>query len=300
MISLIRPSFAIMREARSANVKAIYREMSIPGLAQITGSSGIVQVLNSLVTGLSGVLRDNLVGIYLYGSLVTEDFDAQVSDLDLVIATNRDLDDASFHSLNELHQQVILSYPAWDDKLELAYVSLDALRTFRERQSRIAIISPGEPFHQLEAGYDWLISWYMLRETGIALRGPDIASLIDPIEPAHYIEAVQSHIEAYRNNVKSANSKSNLSYIVLTTARGLYTVLRGEPTSKVKAAAWAVRAFPKWARLISQALRWRVNPQSDSLSVDDIRPCVAAFVNDLLAMLPEKGEAAKAKSAPGT
>lgn len=300
MISLIRPSFAIMRRARPAHVKAIHREMSIPGLAQIAGSSGIVQVLNSLVAGLSSALQDNLVGIYLYGSLVTEDFDAQVSDLDLVVVTNRGLDDASFHSLNELHQQVILRYPEWDDRLELAYVSLDALKTFRSKPSRIAIISPGEPFHQLDAGYDWLISWYMLRETGIALRGPDIASLIDPIEPAHYIEAVQSHIEAYRNSVKSANSKSFLSYIVLTTARGLYTVLRGQPTSKVKAAVWAVRAFPKWARLINQALRWRVNPQSDDLSVEDIRPCVAAFVNELLAMLPKKEDAAKAESAPDT
>lgn len=289
-----------MRGARPANVKAIYREMSIPGLAQIAGSSEIVQVLNSLVAGLSSVLQDNLVGIYLYGSLVTEDFDAQVSDLDLVVVPNRGLDDASFHSLKELHQQVILRYPEWDDRLELAYVSLDALKTFRSKQSRIAIISPGEPFHQLDAGYDWLISWYMLRETGIALRGPDIASLIDPIEPAHYIEAVQSHIEAYRNSAKSANSKSNLSYIVLTTARGLYTVLHGQPTSKVKAAAWAARAYPKWARLVNQALRWRVNPQSDGLSVDDVRPRVAAFVNDLLAMLPNKEEAAKAKSAPDT
>ncbi|MCY4018193.1 MAG: DUF4111 domain-containing protein [Chloroflexi bacterium] len=260
--------------------------MSIPGPAHIVDSSELAQVLNSLVTGVSSILQKNLIGIYLYGSLVAGDFDADVSDLDLVVITNRALDDATFSSLQELHWQVILSYPAWDDRLELAYVSLDALRTFRERQSLIAIISPGEPFHQLEAGYDWLISWYMLRETGIALTGPDIASLIDPIEPGHYIEAVQSHIEAYRHSVKSANSKSNLSYIVLTTARGLYTVLHGQPTSKLKAAVWAARAFPKWAQLIDQALRWRIDPESDSLSVDDIRPSVEACVKDLLATLP--------------
>lgn len=262
--------------------------MSIPGSAQVAGSSGVAQVLNSLVTGLSSVLQKNLVGIYLYGSLVTEDFDAGVSDLDLVVVTKLGLDDVTFRSLQDLHHQVILDYPAWEDRLELAYVSLDALRTFRERQSLIAIISPGEPFHQLEAGYDWLISWYMLRETGIALRGPDIAGLIDPIEPAQYIKAVQSHIEAYGDSVKSANSKSNLSYIVLTTARGVYTVLHGQPTSKVKAAAWAARAFPKRARLIDQALRWRIDPQSDHLSVDEFRPCAGALVNELLAMLPKK------------
>jgi len=275
------------------------REMSIPGSAQIAASSGVAQVLNSLVAGLSGILQKNLVGVYLYGSLVTEDFDARISDLDLVVVTNLGLDDTAFRALHELHQQVILGYPAWDNRLELAYVSRDALKTFRRKLSLIAIISPGEPFHQLQAGYDWLISWYALRETGIALRGPDIASLIDPIEPAHYIEAVQSHIERYRNSVKSANSKPKLSYIVLTTARGLYTVLHGQPTSKVKAGAWAARTFPKRARLVKLALRWRADPQSDGLSVDEIRPRAEAVVNESLAMLPKKEEAAKAEPAPG-
>ena len=187
-----------------------------------------------------------------------------------------------------MHQQVFISYPEWDDRLELAYISLDALETFRERHSRIAIISPGEPFHQVDAGHDWLISWYMLRETSVALHGPDIVSLIEPIEPAQYIDAVRTHIEAYRDSAMSAESKSFLSYIVLTTARGLYTVLHRQPTSKVKAAVWAARTFPQWAKLVNQALGWRSSPKSDSLTVEDIRPRVQAFVNELLEVLQEK------------
>ena len=52
---------------------------------------------------------------------------------------------------------------------------LTALRTFRSQSSTIGIISPGEPFHLLEAGSDWLISWYALRKDGLALlTGPPI------------------------------------------------------------------------------------------------------------------------------
>ena len=262
--------------------------MTTPHFTQAVDSPQVAQVLERLVAGVSQVLHDNLVGIYLYGSLVTEDFDAQVSDLDLVVVLDRSLDDALFRALHEMHQQVIISYPDWDDRLELAYISLDALETFRERHSRIAIISPGEPFHQVDAGHDWLISWYMLRETGVALYGPAIVSLIDPIEPAHYIESVRTHIEAYRDSAMSADSKSFLSYIVLTTARGLYTVIHGQPTSKVKAAVWAARTFPQWAMLVNQALGWRSSPKSDSLKIDDIRPRVQAYVNELLAVLVDK------------
>ncbi len=238
------------------------------------------------MAGLSHILDDNLVGIYLYGSLVTGDFDPQVSDLDLVVILNLSLDETHFQALDALHKNVVLCYPEWDDRLELAYVSREALRTFRERQSRIGIISPGEPFHQIEAGADWLISWYMLRKTGLALKGPDIASLIEQMEPTAYIDAVRRHIEIYREAPDSATSKSYLSYIILTTARGLYTVLHGQPTSKVKAADWAVKTFPQWAPLIQLALKLRVNPSWDKLELEQIRPRARAFVADMLARLP--------------
>ena len=259
--------------------------MTAPHVTQTVDNPQVAQVLERLVAGVSLALRDSLIGIYLYGSLVTEDFDAQVSDLDLVVILNQGLDDAGFRALHNLHQQVIRRFPEWDDRLELAYISLGALKTFRERNSRIAIISPGEPFHQVDAGHDWLISWYMLRETSVALYGPDIVSLIEPIEPAHYIDAVRTHIEAYRDSAMSAESKSFLSYIVLTTARGLYTVLHNQPTSKIKSAAWAAQSFPQWATLIDQALRWRVDPGTDALMPDDIRPRVQAFVDDMLTYL---------------
>lgn len=260
--------------------------MPNPQATQFSECATAAQVLDRLVAGLSHILEDNLVGIYLYGSLVTGDFDARVSDLDLVVILNLSLDEARFQALHAMHRNVVLSHPEWDDRLELAYVSRDALRTFRERRSRIAIISPGEPFHQIEAGADWLISWYMLRETGLALKGPDIASLIEPMESTAYIDAVQKHIEIYREAPESATSKSYLSYIILTTARGLYTVLHGQPTSKVKAADWAVKTFPQWAPLIQLALTWRVDPTGEKPAIEEIRSRARAFVTDMLARLP--------------
>ena len=249
-----------------------------------------------LLVGLCRILDDNLVGIYLYGSLVTGDFDERASDIDLVVVLNQGLDASSFNALDALHQQVVARYPAWQDRLELAYISLDALRRFRERRSQIAIISPGEPFHQIEAGRDWLISWYMLRETGLALCGPAITGLFDPIAKSEYIEAVQRHIEGYRKPSSFAADTSNWSYIVLTTARGVYTVLQGRPPSKAQAAAWATASFPQWARLIELALIWRA-ASGDVDSVDkyvleemqDMRAMqgrTQAFVEYMLARLP--------------
>ena len=239
-------------------------------------------ILDQLMTGLRAILRQRLVGVYLYGSLITGDFDPGISDVDLVVVMTEELDKARFNELHQLHEQVVERYPDWDNRLELAYISRLALRTFRSQHSTIGIISPGEPFHLVRAGEDWLISWYPLREDGVALAGPPITSLVDPISVDEYLTAVHEHIEGYRRLVKEAPDKQFLSYIVLTVARGAFTLTHGRPASKRKAAAWAKERYPEWSDLIEKAWRWRANPRSDRLSTDQIRPDAIAFVNDML------------------
>ena len=244
-------------------------------------------ILAQLTKGLRSILREKLVGIYLYGSLITGDFAPGISDIDLVVVLTDALDEADFESLHQLHQRIVARQPAWHDRLELAYISQNALSTFRSQTSAIGIISPGEPFHLLEAGADWLISWYKLREDGVALLGPPIQSLIDEIPKQAYLKAVGEHIRHYRDSVKKPHNKQALSYIVLTVARGLYTLAQGEPPSKVQAARWARQRYPQWAELLENALSWRADPQSDSLTPQQIRPIVAEYVDDMLSQLAQ-------------
>lgn len=244
-------------------------------------------ILDQLTAGLTSILRERLVGIYLYGSLITGDFDPDISDIDLVVVLTIELDAAQFERLHQLHQRVIKRQPDWRDRLELAYISETALRTFRSRTSTIGIVSPGEPFHLLQAGGDWLISWYALREDGVALLGPPIRTLVDYIPVDEYLKAVGEHICHYRDSVKRPHNKSALSYIVLTVARGVYTLEHRAPASKIEAAAWAAKRYPRWSTLLERAWRWREDPQSDSLSPDQIRPEAAAFVADMLSTISE-------------
>lgn len=244
-------------------------------------------ILAQLTTGLKSILREELIGIYLYGSLITGDFAPGISDIDLVVVMTAGLDSTKFDALHRLHQSVVERQPEWHDRLELAYISGIALRTFRRQSSTIGIISPGEPFHLLEAGDDWLISWYKLRNDGLAVAGPPIISLIDDIPHQAYLRAVAEHICHYRESVKKPHNKQALSYIVLTVARGLYTLAFRRAPSKFTAAAWAQQRYPLWAELIERSLAWRADPQSDSLAPEQIRPQVAAYVHDMLSQLSQ-------------
>lgn len=257
------------------------RQIAAQSLAR--GETLHIEALLALMTSrLRSILREELVGIYLYGSLVCGDFEFDISDIDLTVALRGELDAARFAALDKFHADVLRQYPAWDNRLELAYISASALRSFRTRASAIGIISPGEPFHIIQAGEDWMISWYALRETGIALQGPPVATLIDPIPTAAWLKAVGEHIRHFRQSVKKPHNKQALSYIVLTVARGLYTLEHERDASKVAAANWLARSAPQWADLIQRALRYRRDPTVDGLPAERLRPQVEAFVIDVL------------------
>src|SRR5438874_11603468 len=59
------------------------------------------ELLQLMATDFPAILSGNLVGIYLWGSLTHEAFDATCSDADRIGVTRRDLDDREFSELDE-------------------------------------------------------------------------------------------------------------------------------------------------------------------------------------------------------
>lgn len=224
---------------------------------QATSYPEVNRVLGRLLPRIQSVLGQKLVGIYLYGSLVYGDFDPEISDIDLLTVTTAPLDALELAQLEQMHQEVARQNPKWDGRIEVAYLTTDALKTFRTHPSIIANISPGEPFHQLEAGKDWLVNWYMVREIGVALVGPPPQSVIDPITKAEFIDIIRDHTRAWAQWVDGCRHQGGQAYAILTMCRALYTLAHGEQVSKLQAAAWAARRYPQWAALIDDALLWR-------------------------------------------
>jgi hypothetical protein len=141
----------------------------------------------------------SLVGLYLYGSLATGDFEPVISDIDL-IAVLTDVPDASLVSqLREMHAWIAEDHRAWDDRIEVDYVSRRGLAECRTSTTTIARISPGEPLHLVEAGRDFLLDWYPARRGGIAVVGPPLDSLIPPIPDREYHDEVRSYLAGFRD-----------------------------------------------------------------------------------------------------
>jgi len=247
-----------------------------------TPYADVNSVLAELLAGMQAILGAKLVALYLYGSLVTGDFDHAVSDIDLLAATVSDIDDNEFLALQTMHHDFALSHREWDDRIEVAYLSIEALKTFRTQVSQIAVISPGEPFHFKEAGKDWLMNWYVVREKGAVLFGPSTHELIEPITTKELLQAVREHAIAWREWVQRARTRKAQAYAILTACRALYTLSNGESTSKKQAAEWAAKALPEWSALIQSALVWRATLHDEHVDHAVTLPETQRFVHAVL------------------
>lgn len=224
---------------------------------QITSYGDIDALLRSLLDRIRRILDKNLVGVYLYGSLVTGDFDRDISDIDLLAVTSADIEDREFAQLEKMHNDCVRNNREWEDRIEIAYLSAAVLTTYRSGVSQIAVISPGEPFHVKEAGKDWLINWWVVREKGVPLFGPSPTTLIDPISREEFLQAVQEQAKDWKEWVYHGRERKAQAYAILTLCRALYAAKNGEQVSKRQAALWVQKQLPQWAALIRRALGWR-------------------------------------------
>lgn len=243
----------------------------------------INKVLSSLLTALKPILGDELLGIYLYGSAVWGDFDEDISDIDLLVVVKSDIDQIAFNKLNVMHHELVKQYPNWDDRIEIAYLSERALKTFKSQRSPIAVISPGEPFNIKDAGTDWLINWYLIQEKNEIVFGPDPKAFINPISTNEYIDAVKQQASEWQDWVKhTENSRPFQAYAVLTLCRALYAVENGRHASKQEAATWVQTKYPAWAAIVLKAIEWRKdykNQQVDpSLTFKEVEKTVCEMI----------------------
>ena len=182
-----------------------------------------------LLSGMRHILGDKLIGLYLYGSFVWGDFDHDVSDIDLLAVLASDLDDAEFAAIQRMHDAFAADHARWNDRIEVQYFSASGLRSFKTQASSMANISPGEPFHRIIAGREWLMNWYFVPGLRRHTLWPTASHAHRAGVQAEFIAAVREHAEDWREHVnQTKGSPPYQAYAILTMCRALlYLAHRG-------------------------------------------------------------------------
>jgi hypothetical protein len=219
-------------------------------------------LLETLLARLQAILEDEFVGLYIYGSLASGDFNPLTSDIDFLAVTSEPLPEATVVRLGEMHAALWQGDNPWAQRMEAAYIPLYALRRYDPANSTYPHLGSDGHF-----GVEWhesgaVIQRWMLLDQGIALAGPPLDTLIDPISPDELRAAVASLLEEWwRPRLEDPSilqADEYRAYAVQTLCRMLYTREHGAVISKYKAARWAQENLePPWRELAKQALLWR-------------------------------------------
>ncbi len=223
----------------------------------VTAYNDVNSLLSELLTSLKDILGEKLTGLYLEGSLVLGDFEPGISDIDLIAVLSSEVNNQEFEELHKMHNAFVIKHKEWNDRIEVCYLTADAINTTKTKVSNIVNISPGEPFHKTKTRKEWLINWYLLQEKGKTLYGPPPSAFINPISNEEFVQSVKDHAISWKDWVKEMRNPYAQSYAILAMCRALYAFKNSDQVSKKQAAMWVMKKLPQWTKLIQNALAWR-------------------------------------------
>ena len=223
-------------------------------------------VLNMFVDEISAELRENLVGIYLVGSIASGDFDLD-SDVDFLVVTNTELTEANMKALQDIQIKIhgFDCYPA--KHLEGSYISISDLNDWSTvGQKKLYYFDNGSTaYEQSIHDNQWHVRW-ILRERGITLVGQKPETILKSIPLNEMFSEIKTTMlqvmklfeDEINRPLSFFNSKFGQSFAVLTYCRMLYTLHTGTVQSKKAAVRWAKQFVnPKWVKIIDQAWKER-------------------------------------------
>ena len=235
-------------------------------------------VLHDFLARIHLILGARFRGMYLDGSLALGDFAPHSSDIDFVVTTDAQLSDGLFMALRDMHARFDTSGSPWATEVEAVYIPQDALRRDNPAPAAggsqrktppvawVPRIERGATLVKEHLDSSWIIHWYILREHGVIVAGPDPRPLIDPIAPQDLRRAMaalaESWLEPARHDRVTLQHRGAQIYTVRTLCRMLYTLDSGTVVSKPVAARWAQETLGvRWAALIERAVAWRKDPR---------------------------------------
>lgn len=204
-------------------------------------------------------LNQNLVGLYLTGSLSYDDFVPDRSDIDFQVIVKLPLSTSEIVDVEKLHAYIEEKYPKWAKRIECSYTPQSMLSDIQPPIDPRPWWGAGIMYPKAPYGNEWIINQYQLYNYAIPLHGPDYKSLTKSIDISDVqkgcVKDLFQEWEPKIQYVDSLNSH-NRSYIVLNLCRILYTVSQSAVSSKTISAGWVKNTFPQWKDLIETAERW--------------------------------------------
>jgi predicted nucleotidyltransferase len=241
----------------------------ILGQIKPTPYAEVNEILNLLLQHVKEILGDQFVGMYLYGSLASGDFDLETSDIDFLVVTAQSLPHEKIAKLEDMHKQAWATSSKRALELEGSYVPRDLIRRHDPDGAPCPTVNEGK-FYLDQRGSDWIIQRHVVREYGVIVEGPDPRTLIDFVSPDDIRNSVLGILHEWwfpmledPSWLREHGNKYQ-AFAVITMCRVLHALKHGTVTSKPKAVQWARGELESpWITLIEKAVAASNHEQED-------------------------------------
>jgi hypothetical protein len=251
------------------------------------------RIIPPLLDDLRATLGDELVGIYHYGSAVSGGFEPELSDLDLVIVTERDVDAIGFEPFAGVVERLVRREPEWAGRLDLVFVGRRAVGD-PGAGGPLLEISHEKPLHRENAA-EWLETWFLARDAERPLVGPRAADIFPPITIHEFLREVIAGFPGFVEAVRDDWPHGSVAYRVVTVCRVLRSLESGALCTKQEGADWAAARHPEWAWLIRVAEEVRAGDGRRPFNVSEraaVQPFLDVMAREISASAMPKGESA--------
>ena len=217
-------------------------------------------LINGFVERSKEILRDNLVGVYLHGSLVMGCFNPQKSDIDLIVVVDQPLSD----SVKRAYMDMVVGYNACGPAkgIEMSVVlrrvckpfvyptpfelhfSAGRLKWFEE--------APDEYIREMNGtDKDLAAHFTVINNRGISLCGLPIKDVFSEVPSCDFMDSLWYDIEGAAEEITEYPL-----YLTLNLARVLAYKEDGLVLSKKEGGEWAIKTLPsEYHPLIADAMR---------------------------------------------
>ena len=219
-------------------------------------------VLDAFASEVSAELVENLVGIYMLGSLAVGDFDLD-SDIDFLVVTGKEITELTAKHLQTIQKKIysLGCYPA--QHLEGSFICIEDLNNWQTvgKKELFYFDNGWTDIEKSIHDNQWHVRW-ILRERGITLIGPKPDEFTQPIPQEELRKemekAMLDRMKEFEESIAQprcySNSRFGQPFAVLTFCRMLQTIMTGKVESKKSAASWAKGVVDaKWIHVIDDA-----------------------------------------------
>jgi len=215
----------------------------------------IRHLLAAFRDGLLQSLGENLVALYVGGSLLTDDFAPASSDIDFLAMVSAPLPPSQVERLAALHRH-LAALSVWGSRLEGEYAVHADLRPWGIDGSGPAI-EPGGILQVIPLTDVTAENLLALRDRGLSLHGPPPHMIIPPVDHAVFQAALREYLVDLLQRPDAVSSSAQLADWLLNSARCLYGLQVIRPCTKRESAEWLAARMPDLAPALELALSLR-------------------------------------------